>query len=517
MKNQKRMIALLAALAVAFSMTACGGSSDGGAQESTQSADSAAKDDTVVCALIAEPDRLDPQETTNHRSRQVDVNIYESLLKQADDGSMEGLLAETWERSDDGLTYTFHLRDGVKFHNGEELKASDVVFSFERGMESSYVQQFFPNVESVEAPDDMTVVVTLSAPVSFFETLMALPQTAIVSQKAVEEAGEDFGRAPVGTGPYQFDNWVSGSSITLKAFPDYWQGEAAIKNCEYRIITDSTTGIIALQNGEVDFFYELAATEKQTCDDDPNLNYEEGAGTSYEHVIINNENEKLKDVNLRRALAYATDKESIITVATNGSGVLAESQVSPDMELYCADVKGYPFDIEAAKECMAESAYPDGVTLTLQVNSGYREDIAQILQANYAEIGVTLEIKVLEFNTVTSNLMNGDYELALIGRNLHMTNPILGIDNNFNSAYVGVDGNYQRYANPEVDEWLGELYAEPDESRQQELMENVLTALHDDVANIPLYWSAWSIAYNNSLQNVVYKADSYYQMYDFAW
>lgn len=514
MKHAKRWISMIMALAMTVCLAACGGNDS---DVSTSGGDSALTKDSIVCALIVEPDRLDPHQTTSHRSRQVNVNIYESLLKQNDDGELKGLLAENWEVSDDGLVYTFYLRKGVLFHNGEEMKASDVVFSINRGVESSYVQQFFPNVSEVTELDEYTVQITLDSPVSFFETLMSLPMTAIVSEKAVEEAGEDFGRNPCGTGPYKFVNWVSGSSISLEAFEDYWQGEAAIKNCEYRVVTDTTSGIISLQNGEIDFFYEMAATEKETCDNDPNLVYEDGASTSYEHIVINNENEILQDENLRKALAYATDKESIIVVATNGSGIRADSQVSPSMELFCEDITGYEFDIEKAKEYMAKSNYPDGVTLTLQVNSGYREDIATILMADYAEIGVTLNLQVLEFNTVSANMMAGDFELILIGRNLHMNNPILGINLNFNSANSGASGNYQRYKNPDVDAALAELYVETDPARQQELMEGVLTALQDDVANIPLYWSSWSIAYNSALKNVEYRNDSYYHIYDFSW
>lgn len=521
MDYKKRVVALLLALALTLALAACGSSNSGnnagnqaGDNQTTNGGEHA---DNIVCALIAEPDKLDPQETTNHRSRQVDVNLYESLLKENNDGSLSGCLAETWEVSEDQLTYTFHLRQGVLFHNGETLKASDVVFTFNRGMESPYVKQFFPNVTAVNAVDEATVEVTLSSPVSFFEKLMTLPQTAIVSEKAVTEAGEDFGRNPVGTGPYKFVSWTSGSSIKLTAFEDYWGGKASITDCEYRIVTDMTTGTISLEKGEIDFFYELAATSKQICEENAQLTYEEGASTSYEHILINNENEKMADLNLRKALAYATDKESIITVATSGSGIIADSQVAPTMDLYCADVKGYEYDIEKAKEYLAQSAYPDGVTLTIQVNSGYREKIAQILKANYAEIGVELKIETLEFNTVVANVTAGDFELALLGRNLHLTNPVLAIDNNFNSKYSGGGGNYQRYKNPEVDQLLEAMYAETDATKQQEMMKQVLTALHDDVANIPLYWSPWSIAYNNSLQNVTYKANSYYTMYDFSW
>ena len=519
MNYRKRMVSLLLALVLALSLAACGSSNEntGSNTNTDQGTQTAQHADNIVCALIAEPDQLDPQGTTNHRSRQVDVNIYESLLKENDDGTLSGCLAENWSVSEDELTYTFNLRQGVLFHNGETLKASDVVFTFNRGMESPYVMQFFPNVASVTATGEYTVEVVLSSPVSFFEKLMALPQTAIVNEKAVNDGGEDFGRNPVGTGPYQFVSWTSGSSIKLTAFEDYWGGKASITDCEYRIVTDTTTGTISLEKGEIDFFYELASTSKQTCEDNPNLTYEEGASTSYEHILINNEDEKLSDLNLRKALAYATDKASIITVATSDSGIMADSQVAPTMDLYCPDVKGYEYDVEKAKECLAQSAYPDGLTLTIQVNSGYREKIAQVLKANYAEIGVELEIQTLEFNTVVANITAGEFELAMLGRNLHMTNPVLAIDNNFNSKYSGGGGNYQRYKNPEVDQILDQMYAESDTAKQQEMMEQVLTALHDDVANIPLYWSPWSIAYNNSLKNVTYKANSYYCMYDFAW
>ncbi len=491
-------------------------SSPSGSPTETAAATSAAKN-TLVVGIAKEPDKLDPQNTTSHYARQVNCNIYDNLIDKDQDGKYVAGLAESWKASDDKLVYTFNLRHGVKFHNGEELKASDVAFTFTRGIGCASSKFFYSCVKEAKAIDDYTVSVTLNYASAIFEELLTLPQMGILNEKAVTDGGQDYVRNPVGTGAYMISEWQSGQSIKFAAFEDCWKGPAKIPSLEFRIVTDTSTGMIALENGEIDAFYDMTSVDKQAAQANKNLVYEETVATSYEQVVLNNEDPLLSDVNVRRAIAYAIDKESIVTVATNGSGILADSQISPSMPGYSENVKAYPYDVDKAKECLAASAYPNGFECTLKINSGYREKIAQIIQADLAEIGITLKIDVQEFASVTESLTNGTFTMALVGRNLHLNDPTLSTDNNFNSKYLGSGGNYQRYSNPQVDEWLAQTFTETDEAKRNELFENILTALHDDAANVPLYWMPWNVVYNANLKNIGISGCPYYDLSVVSW
>ena len=473
--------------------------------------------DSITIGISSEPPVLDPQSTTAHAARQVYCNIYSNLLEKDEAGKYVGSVAERYEVSDDGLVYTFHIRDDVKFHNGDPLTANDVRFTLQRGMDSAFVAFFYDAFETVEAPDDSTVVVTLKYPASMFLEILTMPQTGIVSEKAVMEAGDQYGRDPVGSGPYQFSDWTSGDHITLTANENYYGGVPSIKTCTFRIITDVGTGTIALEKGEIDMYYDISSTDKQRILDNAGLVYEEIGSISYEHLVINCENSKFTDKNVRKALAYAIDLESIIIAGKNGAGVLAENQIPETMFGYSDQVKAYPYDTEKAKAALAEAGYENGFDCVMKVNAGFREKEAQVIQANLREIGINMDIEVLEWGTFLDDVEAGNYELALISSNLHIDDPSLVLNSSFNSEKFGTGGNLYRYANSDLDEMIVQSFTESDSAARKQLFGDILMLLHEEVPNVPICWNINNVAYNNQLKGMKVLPLSHYKIDNLSW
>lgn len=474
-------------------------------------------EDSIIIGISVEAPTLDPQMTSSHQARQIYCNLYDNLVEKNESGEFVGSLADNWTVSDDKLEYTFKLREGVKFHNGEELKASDVKFSFDRGMESPHVAFFYGSFSSVEVVDEYTVKVTLNSPAATFLEIMTLPQTSIVSEKAVTEFGDDYGRNPVGTGPYKFEKWNSGENIIFSGNEDYFKGAPSIKSCEFRIITDKNTGYIVLEKGEIDVYYDLSSVDRQRTIDNVNLTYDEIGSIAYEHIIINNENEKFSDVKVRQALAYAVDRESILIAGNNGVGVLADSQIPSTMFGYSDKVKSYEYNAEKAKALLEEAGYKDGFKCVIKVNSGYREKEAQVIQANLADIGIKADIAVVEWGTLLTELGNGNFEISLVGKNLHLDDPALTLNNSFSTKFIGAGGNFYRYSNAELDKKLEQSLVEQDQTVREKLFEEILTVLHEEVPNIPISWNINNIGYNKNLKGVKALPISHYEVYNFSW
>ena len=520
----KKVIAFLlaASLAVA-SLTACGGgtsgstASQGGSGASGSASAQPVNKDSIVIGVPLEPPILDPQSTTAHAARQVYCNIYSNLLAKTEAGEFVGDLAESYEANEAGTEYTFHLRKGVSFHNGDELKASDVKFTLERGMKSAYVAFFYEAFDKVEAVDDYTVKVTLKYNASMFLEIMTMPQTGIVSEKVVTAAGDQYGREPIGSGPYQFKEWVAGDHITLVANESYYGGAPAIKECQFRIITDKSTGTIALEKGEIDMYYDISPTDVKRVSENGSLKYEEIGSIAYEHLVINCENSKFSNKLVRQALAYAIDRESVVIAGKNGAGVLAESQIPETMFGFSKNVTAYEYSPEQAKAKLAEAGFPDGFSCVMKVDAGFREKEAQVIQANLAEIGITIDIEVLEWGTFLSDVEAGNYELALISSNLHINDPSLVLNSSFNSQKFGQGGNLYRYANADLDKMIQQSFTEQDTAKREKLFEDILVLLHEEAPNLPICWNINNVAYNNQLKGMKVLPLSHYKIATLSW
>ena len=437
----------------------------------------------LVVGQIAEPQSLDPHAVTAVNDFRILVNIYDGLVRFADGTlEVEPSLAEEWQISEDGLTYTFQLREGVEFHDGTPFNAEAVVFNFERMLDEEHPQHdtgpfplsfFFSAVEDVTALDDYTVEFSLNEPFAPFMSNLAYPTGLIVSPSAVEQHGADFGRNPAGTGAYRFQEWVGNQRVVVTRNDDYWGGAPQPEAVVFRPITDANTRVAEMLSGGLDIMVEVPPDAMADFRNAPDFEVHEQAGPHVWFLILNMREGPFTDQRIRQAANYAIDKESLVTNVLQGTAEIAAGPIAPAFAwAYNEELEPYPYDPDRARELLEEAGY-DGEEITFYVTeggSGMLDPVAMgtAIQADLAEIGMNVSIQTYEWNTFLNEVNAGLEGRADMAQMSWMTNdpdtlPFLTLrteafpeDGGFNSGY---------YSNEEVDTILQQarISTEPEE------------------------------------------------------
>ncbi|WP_338957260.1 glutathione ABC transporter substrate-binding protein [Fusobacterium vincentii] len=490
---KKKFWLLLAMVLSVLFLVACGGDSD----KKSDAGAAGGKRDTLVIGMGADAKSLDPHASNDNPSSNVRVQIYDRLMDLDEDGVPQPMLAESWERPDD-TTIIFHLRKGVKFHNGDEMKASDVKFSLERALTKPEVSHILAGVNGVEVIDDYTVKVTTEKPMAAILNNLSHTTIAILSEKATTEAGDKFGQNPIGTGPYKFVSWQSGDRITLEAFPDYWRGEAPIKNVVFRNIVEETNRTIGLETGELDVIYEIFGIDKNKLKEDDRFNFIEGPQVSMTYLGFNIKKAPYDNPKVREAISYAIDQKPIIDAVFLGGGEAANSIIGPNIWGYY-DVEKYTQDIEKAKALLAEAGYPNGFKAKIWVNDNpVRRDTAVILQDQLKQIGIDLTIETVEWGAFLDGTARGDHEMYLLGWGTVTRDPDYGMFELISTSTMGAAGNRSFYSNPEVDKLLEAGKTELDPEKRKDIYKQIQEIIRKD---LPMYMIVYP------LNNVVTKKD----------
>ena len=490
---KKKFWLLVAMVLSVLFLVACGGDPD----KKSDSGAAGGKRDTLVIGMGADAKSLDPHASNDNPSSNVRVQIYDRLMDLDDDGVPQPMLAESWERPDD-TTIIFHLRKGVKFHNGDEMKASDVKFSLERALKSPEVSHILTGIKSVDVVDDYTVKVTTEKPMAAILNNLSHTTIAILSEKATTEAGDKFGQNPIGTGPYKFVSWQSGDRITLEAFPDYWRGEAPIKNIVFRNIVEETNRTIGLETGELDVIYEIFGMDKTKLKEDDRFNFIKGPQVSMTYLGFNMKKAPYDNPKVREAISYAIDQKPIIDTVFLGGGQAANSIIGPNIWGYY-DVEKYTQDIAKAKALLAEAGYPNGFKAKIWVNDNpVRRDTAVILQDQLKQIGIDLTIETVEWGAFLDGTARGDHEMYLLGWGTVTRDPDYGMYELISSSTMGAAGNRSFYSNPEVDRLLEAGKTELDPEKRKEIYKQIQEIVRKD---LPMYMIVYP------LNNVVTKKD----------
>ena len=406
----------LGVLAVVFTTltVALGGC---GKTVSTGTGDKAETTSQITVAIPQDIDSLDPHTALAAGTREVLFNMYEGLVKPDENGDLLPAVASDVTISEDATTYSFTLRDGVKFHDGSTVTAEDVKYSLDRcagaGGGDPLVAAFSA-IKSVDIVDDTHIDIVLNDPDSEF-----LPELTVA---IIPASNKDIEGNPIGTGPYSFVSRTPQESVVMKAFDDYYDeaGKAAIKDLVFKIIPDNDVIVQSFKSGAVDMFARLTIEMKEELEKEEGIEISEGTMNLVQALYLNNKKDPFDDVRVRQALCYATDRQMIMDFVTAGEGTAIGSSMFPSFGKYympeLADV--YKTDIDKAKELLAEAGYPDGFTFTITVPSNYVQhvDTAQVLAEQFKEIGVTAEISTIEWNSWLSDVYSGrDYEATVIG------------------------------------------------------------------------------------------------------
>ncbi len=427
-KLKKRALLLLAALAMlAVSLYGCStgdtqptppaGVSDSGSEASAAQSGELPKGNSVTVGIAQDLSNLDPQLAATAGVREVLFNIFEGLVKASPDGSLTGAVASDYEISADGRTYTFTLREGVTFHNGEAVTVEDVVYSLERcaGSENdgTPLVSAFSNVSRIEAVDGGHVVITLAEPSTEFIN-------ALTSPVIPKDSGPTITQTMTGTGPFQFVSYTPQDSLVMERYDGYWNQEKAAKldRVTFKIIPDVNSLVIGLKGGTLDMVVHLPNTLLREVEKD--FTVHQNTMNLVQALYLNNAVEPFDDPLVRQAMYYAVNVDEIIEFVCNGAGVATGTSMYPAQAKYFMPelAEAYRQDVEKARALLAQAGYPDGFSMTITAPSNYAQhmDTAQVLIEQLKAVGITAELVPVEWQTWVDDVYRGrNYQSTVCG------------------------------------------------------------------------------------------------------
>ncbi len=420
--------------------------------------------DALLVAQGADARTLDPHGSNDNISSRVIKQINETLVVQDENMELQPGLAESWEKIDD-LTFEFKLKQGVKFHNGEELKANDVKFTLLRALESPHVGHIVGaiNKDGIEIVDDYTIRISTIEPFAPLLAHLAHTGSSILSERAVTEAGGDYGFNPVGTGPFKFKSWVSGDEITLTKFEEYHGEKAKVEKIKFKNIVEATNRRINLEIGEIDIAYDIFASDIKSVEENKELTLYRDANLSTSYIGFNVQNKPFDDVRVRQAINYAVDVDLIIEAAMEGVGQQSNGPLGPNVWASNQSLKPYGRNVEKAKKLLADAGYAGGFKTSIWTNDNKtRMDIAEIVQSQLKAVNIDVEIKVVEWGQYLDGTGNGEHDMFILGWSTVIADPDYGLYALFHSSQFGDAGNRTFYGNGKVDELLNKGRVETD-------------------------------------------------------
>lgn len=569
---KKKVIALMLAAAMVVGVTACGGGSDtttpaadsgDAAAETTEGGeapadDTGAADDSAAPAASGEgkilsvqigpnPETIDPALNSAVDGGNMILHTFECLLTVAEDGTLAPGQAESWETSEDGLTWTFHLRDGLKWSDGSALTANDFVYSWRRvcdpmvaapyaetvlGMVEGFNDAIGGNLEAlgVEAPDDTTFVVHLSQPCSYFGSLAAFATLSPVQQATIDANGDGWAvnaDTYITNGCFYISEWVPGSYIMCTKNPNYWNADAIkLDGIKFNLIEDPNASYSAYQTGEVLFIKDVPTEEIPSLTGNEEFHVDPIIGTYY--LSLNTQREPFNDPKVRKALSLAIDREYVANTLMQGtyspaSNFMGPGWIDTDGKEFMDNANGgkpyidtttHEANVEEAKQLLADAGYPDGAGLpaiTYSTNdAGYHKVVAEYLQQAWAEIGVELQVDIVEWASFTPMRRNGDYDASRNGWVGDYSDP----SNMLDLLYSSNGNNDGKFNNAEYDAAMDISRTTLDAKERSEALHKAEDILMEEAACVPVAYYNDFWLQSTKIQNMWHSAYGYwYFMY----
>lgn len=440
-----------------------------------QALEAQARKDSVTIGMVLEPPGLDPSTGAAAAIAEITVyNLFEGLTKVTERGEVEPLLAESWTISEDRLTYTFRLRKGVKFHDGADFDASDVKFNFERNAADGSLNKrksTFANMAKIEAPDPHTVVITLKKPNSLLLYNLGEATAAILDPASAADAATK----PVGTGPFRFQAWNKGSSVTLVKADTYREpAKISLNRVNFRFINDPAAMIAATLAGDVDLVPNFPTDGLPQIKANPNFVLTEGTTEGETLLAINNKKKPFDDVRVRRAVSHALDRKSLIDGAMNGYGTPIGSHFAPHNPAYVDLVGTYPFDVEKSKALLKEAGLGDGFETTLKLPPPvYARRGGEVIAAQLAKVGIRAKIETMEWAQWLDQVYkNKNYDMTIISH----------VEPNDILIYA-TPGYYFQYESQEFRDILGKAEVALDEATRTKYLQEAQRKLAEDAVH----------------------------------
>ena len=448
----------------------------------------------AIIGLQLEPPHLDPTSAAAGAIDQVlYANVFEGLTRFGPDGSVQPGLAASWAISDDGLSYTFQLREGVTFHDGTTFEASDVVFSLDRARaeDSTNAQKaLFAGIEGVEALGDSSVRIDLAAPQGNFLFNLAWGDAVMVAPESIG----DIKNLPIGTGAFRFEQWRRGDQISLSRNADYWGEPASLEAATFKFISEPTAAYAAMLAGDIDAFYSYPAPENLAqFERDPRFTVLSGNTEGETILAMNNQQAPFDDIRVRKAVSHAIDRQAIIDGAMFGYGTPIGTHFAPHNPDYVDLTAIAAFDPALARDLLAQAGYAEGFSTTLKLPPpSYARRGGEIIAAQLREVGIEAEISFLEWAQWLEQVFRGyDYGLTIVSH----TEPM---DINI---YARPDYYFQ-YDNPDFQALIETLAVESDPAARSALLAQAQTTIAEDFVNGYLFQLALTSVVDAKLQGI---------------
>lgn len=482
---KKRVFALfLSVLMLTTVLCACGDTTSeeagGIGSDTTSSSGEAVTGGELVVGISQDlGDSLDPYQLTAAGTREVLFNIYEGLVKATATGEYVPAVASDSTVSEDGLTYTFTLREGVRFHNGDTVTAEDVKYSFETCAETTVdtaLAAALSSVQTLSAEGD-TVTITLAEPNPDFLSYVGM--VYIVPDDYTEQS-----TAPVGTGPFQFVSRSVQENLVMEKFADYWGEPAYLDKVTFKIFEDANALMSALSAESVDLAVHLTIDQVNTLNAETYKTLE-GTMNLVQALYLNNAVEPFNNEKVRQAMCYAVNVDEILQLTSEGHGAKLGTSIYPAFTKYFDEslVDAYPYDVEKAKQLLAEAGYENGFSMTITVPSNYTPhmNVAQVLVEQLAQMGITATIEPVEWETWLTRVYAGrDFESTVLGFDA----ATLSAGALLNRWMSDNENNMINYNNPEYDAIMKEASVTTDDAKQTELYKQAAKMLSDTAANV---------------------------------
>ena len=501
---KKKILTLLAAVCLLSAvLSGCGGGSQAGTTANTDQSTNTAADGAEARAAAGElnvgiaqdlDSSLDPHKTVKAGTREVMFNVFEGLLKPDASGNLNPAVAESYTVSDDHLLYTFKLRSGVKFHNGQDVTPEDVIWSYQRCAEpdSADIIQVaaFAGVEMYAEGDD-TVCFQLQEPSNEFTSYLT---TAILPKDYTEQDTQ-----PVGTGPFKFVSRTAQESVVLERFDDYWGEKPELTKVTYKIIENADSILLSLQSGAVDVFAHLTTTQIAQLGD--GFHVEEGTMNLVQALYLNNAEKPFDDVRVRQALSYAVDRQQILDLAFDGYGTLLGSSMYPAFSKYFDDslTDYYTYNTEKAKELLTEAGYPNGFDMTITVPSNYQPhmDTAQVIVEQLKAVGINATIQPVTWESwVQDTYSNRQFQSTVVGVDASSMTASAMLSRFVSTA----SNNFINYSNADYDALYAQAQACYDDEEQTAMYKDLEKNLTENAANVYIQDMADFVAVRDGLE-----------------
>lgn len=467
--------------------------------------------------------KLDPASVTDGESLIVSEQIIETLVEyEKENTEIIPHLAKKWDITNDGLTYTLELEEGIKFHDGTDFNAEAVVKNFERWMEGP--EENFPYFKSqfggykgeesavikeVKALEDYKVEFTLFRPQAPFLKNIAMSPFGISSPAAFEKDGDKYYQHPVGTGPFKFDNWKPTDAITVVKNEDYWkEGLPKVDKVIFKVIEDNSARLNALIKGEIDLMDGLNPSDVERVKSEGKLQIFERPSMNVGYLGFNVEKEPFNNQKVRQALSHAINKQAIIDNFYEGTAQPAKNPIPPSISGYNEEITDYEYDLDKAKQLLEEAGFGAGFKMDLWAMPVPRpympngKKVAEAIQADFAKLGIEAQIVSMEWGTYLEKVRVGEAPMFMLGWTGDN-----GDADNFLYALLDKDSigsnNYSRYANEEVHDLLIKAQTETDESKRNEYYKQVQVLIHEDAPWIPLVHSVPQLAGKSTIKGFI--------------